>query len=951
MSAQRKGARKHSLNQNEINHWADWMVITEQQKASAANMKKPKTHDSYYRSLPFRQQDKSGQTETRISRDPYSCGATQLVPYERDMTFEDLEDVVEPQQHTAYRKPGIRSLASQRQLPANREAKNDVGATKRQALQTMVMARQVLDLDADKASQRNLELFLRKQVNGHEAAMQKCDNRIVTVDNVPYSTKAEGSSRVEQANEFGEGTTCIWQNTSRVHELCATKGVEDVVKRLQQEQKENLQYKMLVRQNSNKSLPEVSQREEPLGVELMFPNRVGKLPLHIAAQTRRTFAERDGDMRAVEEAVQPGPNLVTLLLTGKNPGNGTKLFHVARDARGRVQACMHQDSTGMTPLHAACLSSCSTAYDIVCRLIEANPAAAGVHDMDGLMPLDLACRSPYRGASDIVKVLLRACPSAAYVCEETCPLEEDWIEAWEAVDPCGSQGTRNSLASDVRSRVMDETFVDKVLSQFPDGCNTLRPFSDLRYLSPQRIAIQYVLLDVDSCYHVGNISIPSHKIELTRKELREKLKSDMPSSRFASLFLTNRLRGGSMLSTFLQPEKSRSLASLSLSSLPTSDRGKHDRSFNESMDHNATSTDGASASTHRQGVRRSDDFTGFFAPMTRRMDAAKKTIAQVTRGSSSKLQSKAAPEQNQIQQLLSSTKLTASNKPSPPSSPAPVHKSVSSTQWRQAGQAILNIIEQGMDVQDHLTYMFSLFDADSSGALDTMELFRGMNKLGYPITWQEADCLLSEADEDHNGVLTLEEFSQIINKAVRLPAIFALSSLTSAWNESGEHIRAAGGGLNPLGTLYICTTTQMPVDARRVVMCIASAEMHDARQVLTRVPYSVGESFRTDEKKRREILFKSKRQQPDPSQYVNLKKLYERLAQPHDVIDEFRRLPLHFACANNTNPEAAGMLYVYLSVPLCVLCGYLCVRSVYMHVCIYVCMRSCDSNAALCFAY
>lgn len=96
--------------------------------------------------------------------------------------------------------------------------------------------------------------------------------------------------------------------------------------------------------------------------------------------------------------------LVTALVTGRNPQNGKLLFDVQRDEDNRCEMCMRQDAVGLTPLHAAAMSTSTAALEVVCVLLEANPNAAGVCDMDGLLPLDLACRNPARGSSSIVKV-------------------------------------------------------------------------------------------------------------------------------------------------------------------------------------------------------------------------------------------------------------------------------------------------------------------------------------------------------------------------------------------------------------------------------------------------------------------------------------------------------------------------------------------------------------------
>lgn len=95
-----------------------------------------------------------------------------------------------------------------------------------------------------------------------------------------------------------------------------------------------------------------------------------------------------------------------------------------------------------------------------------------------------------------------------------------------------------------------------------------------------------------------------------------------------------------------------------------------------------------------------------------------------------------------------------------------------------------------------------------------------------------------------------------------------------------------------------------------------------------------------------------------PQEFIGLKKLYERLAEPADVIDEFRRLPLHFACQNCLNPEAAGVymcarmkvsvdLFVYVNVRACVraracmrgsVCVFLCARA-FVRACMFACIR------------
>lgn len=301
---------------------------------------------------------------------------------------------------------------------------------------------------------------------------------------------------------------------------------------------------------------------DPYLDELMGPDQVRQRPLHVAVQTRRLVSERDGDLRTMEDSSQPGPELVTFLLTGRNTRNGEKIANVRRDGRGRVLECMAQDSIGMSPLHAACLSDCSTAFEIVCKLVEANPLAAGVRDMDGFLPIDHALLSPRRGSSDIVKVLLRAMPSSTVVAETEPSIEQDWSRVWEHADPCSfpvrenapsaplgdmttayheaggtlcSMSTSGAVAgvkTSVSGKILKASkgYVDIMLGTYLDGCNPRSPHLDLRYCLPQRVLLQYLLLDVDSCYHSGNISIPTYKLELTHEEIRERVKADETNS-------------------------------------------------------------------------------------------------------------------------------------------------------------------------------------------------------------------------------------------------------------------------------------------------------------------------------------------------------------------------------------------------------------------------------------
>lgn len=288
----------------------------------------------------------------------------------------------------------------------------------------------------------------------------------------------------------------------------------------------------------------------------------------------------------IEAAYQPAPGVVTTLLTGRNPTNGELLFEVDRDERGRCRQCLHQDSLGMTPLHVAAMSHSTAALDIVCRLLEANALAAGVHDLDGFLPLDLALRNPSRGSSSIVKVLLRAYPRAA-LAEASDSLEEDWVLAFDKLQPVvdemgeGFQPEKgrhevsfehiqnardlrfekhvwppkhSKSMTNLRSKLdpghemcqdecavkhkLSQSLMDLLLSDIPDGQAETREIGvasskvdyypvhkDLSYLTPQKLGVQQLLLEFSACYRPGNISVAG-QTQMESFSLQDKLAAD-----------------------------------------------------------------------------------------------------------------------------------------------------------------------------------------------------------------------------------------------------------------------------------------------------------------------------------------------------------------------------------------------------------------------------------------
>jgi len=241
-----------------------------------------------------------------------------------------------------------------------------------------------------------------------------------------------------------------------LHEICLRGSLQELVQRL--ESPPSLQARMTA--DRTRRFVNIVPTQE-----VTVCNEEGQLPLHLAAMTRRTIQEADGEKNRVEDLHQPAPGLVAALVTGRNPQNGKLLFEVKRDEAGGCEGCVAQDALGQTALHNAAMSDSTAALEVVCRLLEANPAAASVFDMDGLLPLDLACRNPSRGISSIVKLLLRAYPRAAIV-EEHDTLASDWPKALDKTSAFYPIKT-NSRQFTPMTRTT--SLVEQELSSFPDG--------------------------------------------------------------------------------------------------------------------------------------------------------------------------------------------------------------------------------------------------------------------------------------------------------------------------------------------------------------------------------------------------------------------------------------------------------------------------------------------------
>merc|ERR1712046_200600 len=62
------------------------------------------------------------------------------------------------------------------------------------------------------------------------------------------------------------------------------------------------------------------------------------------------------------------------------------------------------------------------------------------------------------------------------------------------------------------------------------------------------------------------------------------------------------------------------------------------------------------------------------------------------------------------------------------------------------------------DNTENLTKAFKVFDADGSGSITREELHKVMTTLGEPLTEEEVDIMMRDADKDGGGTISYSEF-------------------------------------------------------------------------------------------------------------------------------------------------------------------------------------------------
>ncbi|KAL3831114.1 hypothetical protein ACJIZ3_019916 [Penstemon smallii] len=89
-----------------------------------------------------------------------------------------------------------------------------------------------------------------------------------------------------------------------------------------------------------------------------------------------------------------------------------------------------------------------------------------------------------------------------------------------------------------------------------------------------------------------------------------------------------------------------------------------------------------------------------------------------------------------------------------------------SIEFEELLQAILpDMNEQVLINQDQLMEVFRSFDRDGNGYITAAELAGQMAKMGHPLTYRELSEMMQEADTNGDGVISFNEFANILGKS------------------------------------------------------------------------------------------------------------------------------------------------------------------------------------------
>ena len=692
------------------------------------------------------------------------------------------------------------------------------------------------------------------------------------------------SSRI-QISLFGPTVRCHWQDTTPLHDQCEVGNESDFLSEVRPAPIFRRHHRV---EDNIDALQKAQKR-------VYIPNMIGQLPLHVAARTNRITEGQDGTM---DNKSQPAPQLVAMLLTGKHYGTGEKLFNVRKDKTGKDVSCLHQDALGMTPLHAACRSDCSEAKQVVASLLEANPDAARIVDCDGMLPLDYAVttlaimpeslfchecthafsqmlsgaesrlmcitrddtifdsqsalaqvRSPHPAAADLVKMLLRVYPCATVVFQEDqSSVEDDWRVVEGAV--------RVGVGPDAGG------YSDQVLRSWFNGNDASS--TDLRFNHPWTILVQHMIGKIDAKYHEGNISVPKTLVTLEQAELRFRL-----------------LRDKSVRSNL-------AVGGMSYQKTIIGRLRRFSSQFVEGSPLDRTASRRSSSSTDEKG-----GLNKFIARAASKFVLAEKSSAR----SFSALRSSDSYLDGTVTSTAGGKKMRSLK--------INFHQTMDSLIRTRLSNEVCTSQSMRILLKD----IFDKFDSDSSGKISIQELEEGLVALNTPFDSDTLRELLLVADGDGDEELDLQEFEVLMAKMINLPEIFCQVALRNRWDANSLYRRDGG-------MFRYITEESSTVHVNEVTRCVFNSCMQDPTVLNSRLPYRANDIFHMIENKNQKTdhetppsigkkLYQSLGQWQLSAPELSYDKVGQRMDSVHDQVGHLQGLPLHWACSNHDNKQAA----------------------------------------------
>ena len=78
------------------------------------------------------------------------------------------------------------------------------------------------------------------------------------------------------------------------------------------------------------------------------------------------------------------------------------------------------------------------------------------------------------------------------------------------------------------------------------------------------------------------------------------------------------------------------------------------------------------------------------------------------------------------------------------------------------------MVDLTKEQKDELCSAFHLFDRDNDNRVSTKELGAIMRSLGHPLSENELQQIINEADEDNNGTIELDEFLSMMSRRMNV---------------------------------------------------------------------------------------------------------------------------------------------------------------------------------------